>query len=98
MLGEIPMLLSEKADEAVSQAITNRLKSIEGQARGIQRMLEDGRNCREILDQLLALRAAANAVTIEAVQSFSLQCLHNPGNSPEEVMTELLSVIAKLTR
>jgi CsoR family transcriptional regulator, copper-sensing transcriptional repressor len=92
------MLELTKADVNISQPLINRLKSIEGQARGIQRMLDDSRNCREIIDQLMALRAAANAVTLEAVQAFSLHCLRSSEESAEDVLTELLGVIAKLTR
>ena len=78
--------------------LISRLKSIEGQARGVQRMLEEQRDCQEILDQLAALRAATHSVTMQALECFSLECLRESNEPPDAVMTRLLAVISKLTR
>lgn len=43
--------------------IVNRLKRIEGQARGLQKMVEESRNCEDILMQVSALNAAMARVT-----------------------------------
>ncbi len=87
-----------RLDESARTALTTRLKSIEGQARGIQRMIEEGRDCQEILDQLAALRAASHAVSMQALEAFALHCLRESGDSPEKVMAQMVSVVAKLTR
>jgi CsoR family transcriptional regulator, copper-sensing transcriptional repressor len=76
--------------------LTTRLKSIEGQARGIQRMLEEGRDCQAILDQLAALRAASHAVTMQALERFAASCLRE--ERPEVVLTRFVGVVAKLMR
>jgi CsoR family transcriptional regulator, copper-sensing transcriptional repressor len=78
--------------------LLSRLKAIEGQARGVQRMLEEQRDCQEIMDQLAALRAATHAVTMQALECFSLECLRESNDAPDVVMTRLLAVITKLTR
>jgi DNA-binding FrmR family transcriptional regulator len=85
-------------DLAARAALVTRLKSIEGQARGIQRMLEDGRGCQEILDQLAALRAATHAVSMQALETFALHCLRESPDAPEQVMTQFLGAVSKLTR
>lgn len=85
-------------DRATTDAIVNRLKSIEGQARGIQRMLEDGRECGQIMDQLAALRAATNAATMQAFEAFALHCLKDPETPAEEVVARLISTVGKLSR
>ena len=90
------MLDTTLSDEATRTALAARLKSIEGQARGIQRMLEEGRDCQAILDQLTALRAASHAVTMQAFESFARQCLAE--QSPEQVMTHFVEAVSKLTR
>lgn len=46
-------------------AISASLRRIEGQCRGLQRMLEEGRTCAEILQQLSAARHALEAVSFE---------------------------------
>lgn len=51
------------AEEAVSKEILlNRLKRVEGQVRGIERMIEEGRDCESIITQLGAVRAAIEGV------------------------------------
>jgi DNA-binding FrmR family transcriptional regulator len=92
---EVP---AARIDENARAALTIRLKSIEGQARGIQRMIDEGRDCQEILDQLVALRAAAHAVSMQALEVFALHCLRESADSPEKIMAQMVSVVAKLTR
>ena len=51
------------AKEVISkEVIVNRLKKIEGQTRGLQKMVEDGRDCESILVQLAAVRSAIEGV------------------------------------
>ena len=92
------MLATTHIDDATCALLISRLKSIEGQARGVQRMLEEQRDCQEIIDQLAALRAASHAVTMQAIACFARQCLVDAKESPEAIMTRLLEVVAKLTR
>ena len=79
-------------------ALIARLKSIEGQARGLQRMLEDGRDCQQIMDQFAALRAASHAVTMQALECFVRFSLQESPDHPEEVVTDLLNAVTKLMR
>jgi DNA-binding FrmR family transcriptional regulator len=90
------MLAATALDDATRSELTTRLKSIEGQARGIQRMLDEGRDCQSIVDQLAALRAASHAVTMLALERFAENCLRN--ERPEEVLAHFVETVAKLTR
>lgn len=65
---------SLKNPEAV-KAIIDRLRRIEGQARGIQRMLEEERPCREVIMQLTALRNAVNKVAVAVIVENLEACL-----------------------
>jgi len=47
--------------------LMRRMKRIEGQARGIQRMLEEGEDCEQIIIQLGAMKSAINRVGMKAV-------------------------------
>ncbi len=51
-------------DEAQQQAIVTRLNRIEGQVRGIRRMVQEPRLCVEILQQLAAAEAGLNRVSL----------------------------------
>jgi DNA-binding FrmR family transcriptional regulator len=92
------MLAPTRLNDSDRALLMSRLKVIEGQARGVQRMLEEQRDCQQIMDQLAALRAATHSVTIQALECFSLECLRESNDSPDVVMTRLLAVVTKLTR
>jgi CsoR family transcriptional regulator, copper-sensing transcriptional repressor len=57
--------------------LTDRLKRIEGQVRGVQRMVDEGRDCRAILNQLTAVRSAAYQVSLLLVRDYATQCLRD---------------------
>lgn len=65
------------ADEQRAEMI-ERLKRIEGQARGVQKMVEDGRECVDILNQLSAIRAAVSGLSGELLECFAMHCLTHP--------------------
>lgn len=51
------------SEETISkEVLVNRLRRIEGQIRGIQKMIEDGRDCESIITQLGAIHAATESV------------------------------------
>lgn len=58
--------------------ITRRLKRVEGQIRGLQRMVEEGRDCEAILTQLMAARAALDRVGLLLASDFARECSMNP--------------------
>jgi DNA-binding FrmR family transcriptional regulator len=58
--------------------ILGRLKRIEGQARGIQRMVEDGRDCIDVMNQIGAMKAATASLNVQLVEDFALYCLRHP--------------------
>jgi DNA-binding FrmR family transcriptional regulator len=73
---ELPLLedglyLSEE-DE---QALQHRLSRLEGQVRGIKRMLGEHQSCDDILVQVAALKQAVNGVASELVQAHMATCV-----------------------
>ena len=74
-----------------------RLKRIEGQSRGIQKMIEDGRECTAILDQTASIRAALTALTGVMLESFALHCLANSSEypSPERAIESMVRTIVR---
>jgi DNA-binding FrmR family transcriptional regulator len=57
-----------------TEEITNRLKRVEGQVRGLQRMVDDQRDCEAILTQLLAARSALDRVGLMIAENFVQEC------------------------
>ena len=75
--------------------LIKRLRKIEGQAQGIQRMLEDDRDCREVLNQLASVRAATHRTSLELMRYYAHSCLNDPRcleseQSVDDVITFLL--------
>ena len=50
------------SEEDPRKSIIMRLRRIEGQVRGVQRMIEEGSDCGEVLNQVAAIRSAVNQV------------------------------------
>ena len=50
--------------EEADKGITTRLRRIEGQVQGIQRMLDTGRECEEVLTQIMAVRSSLDQVGV----------------------------------
>ena len=59
----------------VKPSLLSRMKKIEGQARGIQRMIEEDRYCIDIIQQLTALSAAADEVSLRIMESHIEGCV-----------------------
>jgi DNA-binding FrmR family transcriptional regulator len=62
-------------DEAQQQAIVTRLNRIEGQVRGIRRMVQEPRLCVEILQQLSAAEAALNRISLAVFRFHVEKCV-----------------------
>ena len=80
-----------------------RLGRIEGQVRGLARMVEDGRYCIDIVTQISAVRAALNRVEAEILRDHVGHCVEHAiasGNKADqrEKITELMEVISRSDR
>ena len=64
-------------------AITLRLKKVEGQVRGLQRLLDEGSNCDKVLTQLLAARSALDQIGLMIMSDYIDTCLMS--GSEEEI-------------
>jgi DNA-binding FrmR family transcriptional regulator len=62
-------------DETQQQAIVTRLNRVEGQIRGIRRMVQEPRLCVEILQQLSAAEAALNRISLSVFKFHVEQCV-----------------------
>jgi len=92
------MFTAARLEGSRRAALITRLKSIEGQARGLQHMLDDERNCQEIMDQFAALRAASHAVTMQALECFALHGVEESTDHPEHVIADLVGAFSRLMR
>ncbi len=82
--------------------LVNRLRRVEGQARGLQRMIEEGRPCEEIFTQLAATKAALDRVGMLLISLKMKECLKEDaggdGISSREGVERALDAFLKYTR
>jgi DNA-binding FrmR family transcriptional regulator len=74
--------------------ILNRLKRIEGQVKGIQKMVENDVCCKDVLIQVSAIRSAINKVGSIMIENYACNCLSLEDNvEGEEQLKELMKTI-----
>jgi len=81
-------------------SLLTRMKKIEGQAKGIQRMIEDDRYCIDIIQQITALGAAADEVALLILESHIEGCVSNAirEQHSESHIKELTETLRKAMR
>jgi DNA-binding FrmR family transcriptional regulator len=57
------------------EKLIQRLRRIEGQVRGVQAMLNEERDCREVMQQLAAIQAAVQSTSRILLQDYATACL-----------------------
>ena len=67
-------------------ALLRRLRKIEGQVRGIERMVEEERYCVDVLDQIAAARTALERVGLRLLESHARHCVHGGAADVDELM------------
>jgi len=82
------------------QSVINRLKRIEGQVRGIQRMIEEDRYCIDILVQISAINAALKKVGYSVTERHMKHCVNHAlkegeGDSAIEELLEVMKHFSK---
>jgi CsoR family transcriptional regulator, copper-sensing transcriptional repressor len=80
-----------------------RLRRIEGQARGLQRMVEDEKYCIDILTQVAAMTKALQAVSLGLLEEHMNHCVLDAARSEDdtaaqEKITEVLDAVSRLVR
>ena len=88
----------EEADRDQSRAsLIRRLNRIEGQVRGISKMVEEGRYCVEVMDQIAAVRQALNSVCYMMMENHTRGCVIDAvkAGHGEESVDELLRVMKR---
>jgi DNA-binding FrmR family transcriptional regulator len=82
------------------QKIVNRLRRIEGQVRGVERMVEEDRYCIDVITQVSAIQAALDKVALGLLDDHARHCVvggHADGR-PDDLTDELMSAVARLVR
>lgn len=76
--------------------VKNRVKRIEGQLRGILKMMEEDKDCKEVITQLSAARTAIDRTIGVVVSSNLVECVQKASQGGERGMEELVQDAVKL--
>ena len=86
-------------DTDTKHTIVGRLKRIEGQVRGIETMIENERDCREIMQQFTAIRSAVQSATLAFLQEYALNCMSQMDDKDQAeriaMVNDLINLIGK---
>ncbi len=83
-------------DDEARTRVLHRLRRLEGQVRGLQQMIEDGRSCRDVLTLLAGVRSAISATGDVILESYVATCAPDLATDPAQVR-DLVKVV-KLAR
>lgn len=82
--------------------ITNRLKRIEGQVRGLQRMVDEDYYCIDILDQVAAVSKALRAVSLALLDEHLQHCVADAvrggGDAAQDKIAEASAAMGRLLK
>jgi CsoR family transcriptional regulator, copper-sensing transcriptional repressor len=86
---------------ASKDELLNRLARIEGQVRGISRMVEEDRYCIDVITQIAAARAALDGISLGLLDGHARHCMLGEGEAPDdpqEQVDELMGAVGRLVR
>jgi DNA-binding FrmR family transcriptional regulator len=84
---------------ATKDQLQARLRRIEGQVRGVDRMVEEDRWCPDILIQIAAIQAALNKVALGLADGHARHCvIGGPDSDKEQRTDELMQALGRLVR
>lgn len=88
------------ADEHNKKQLMARLRKIEGQVRGLQRMIDEDRYCVDVLVQIAAARAALNRVGLQVLEKHTRGCVMNAvrHDHGDEAVDELMDVLMRFIK
>lgn len=90
---------TKKRSEDEYKKLINRLSRIEGQIRGIRKMVENDAYCTDILIQVSAVNAALNAFNKELLSNHIRTCVADDiKNGKDETIDELVNTLQKLMK
>lgn len=80
-------------------AVLKRLRRIEGQVRGVERMVEENRYCIDVVTQVTAIQAALDKVALELLSDHAAHCVAGAeGGDQKERTEELMGAVKRLLR
>jgi DNA-binding FrmR family transcriptional regulator len=85
------------ASPELKTELTTRLRRIEGQVRGVERMVQEDRECPEVLQQMMAIRSAVHQASLLLARAHLACVFREAGqDSADELLDRLMATLGKL--
>ena len=88
--------------QADTKAVHNRLRRIEGQVRGLQRMVDEDAYCVDILTQVAAVQTALEQVAVNVLDAHVRGCVAGAvaadGDGADEKLDELMAAVRRFAK
>ena len=81
---------------ASKEQLLTRLARVEGQVRGVTRMVEEDRYCIDILTQIEAAEAALNKIALGLLDDHVRHCMRGGKSASDERVDELMAAVGRL--
>jgi len=88
------MAKKEETEETSQEILLKRLKRIEGQVRGIEKMIVDGRDCESLVTQLAAVRSAIESAGALVLNNYMKICFRKGGEAKSASIDSLARAVA----
>ena len=90
---------TERGYTATKDQLLKRLRRVEGQVRGVEKMVDEDRYCIDVLTQIAAIQAALDKVALGLMDDHARHCVvDGPADLKEERTVELMAAVARLMR
>lgn len=95
-----PLSAPDAVVQPDKEALIKRLNRIEGQVRGVAKMIVEDRYCVDIINQISAMQSALDAVAMQLLENHTHGCMQGAINSGkgDEAIDELMLVVRKFAR
>ncbi|GAA1615669.1 metal-sensitive transcriptional regulator [Catellatospora bangladeshensis] len=95
-----PQAATTRGYTASKDQLLTRIRRIEGQVRGIEKMVEDDRYCIDVLTQISAIQAALDKVGLGLLDGHARHCMQHGAEEGrgDEMATELMAAVGRLMK
>lgn len=93
-----PAATETRGYSATKDQLLKRLARVEGQVRGITRMVEEDRYCIDVLTQISAIQAALDKVALGLLDDHANHCVIGAADDHQEKTAELMAAVGRLMR
>jgi DNA-binding FrmR family transcriptional regulator len=91
--------MAERGYSATKEQLNQRLARVEGQVRGVSRMVEEDRYCIDVLTQISAIQAALDKVALGLIDDHARHCVMGAEEADQADKTdELMAAVGRLMR